>query len=180
MCDLPLQYTAMKRLTLLLLFSFLSACSTMSKYTQNLVYSNNIPSAWTMTGRLSATNKGETESANFELNRKGKYHQLTLSNTLGFGQIQIQQTAQGLLVDDKLTEQTLQEWMRVKLGWSFPVEKLERLVFKHDLSNAENWQVKVSKYQVINEVAYPKIVRLVNVDKAIKIKLLLRKINRLK
>lgn len=170
----------MKRLTLLLLFSLLSACSTVSERTEDLVYSSNIPSAWRMMGWLSVTVDNKTETASFELSREGEYHQLTLGNSFGFGQMQVKQTPQGLLVNGELTGLSLQEWMVAELDWSFPVEKLEHLVFKHNLENSEGWQVKVSKYQPINGVTYPKIVRFERAYKAIKIKLLLRKINRLK
>uniref|UniRef100_UPI0034DE637C lipoprotein insertase outer membrane protein LolB n=1 Tax=Candidatus Thiodubiliella endoseptemdiera TaxID=2738886 RepID=UPI0034DE637C len=170
----------MKTLASLLLFSFLSACTTVLERTENWVYSQYIPKSWMLEGRLSASVDGNTETADFVLNRQGEYHQLILTGSLGFGQMQVKQTAQGLLVDGKLTEQTLQEWMRAELSWTFPIEKLEQLVFKHNLENIENWQVFVSKYQVINEVTYPKIVHFKNTTKAIKIKLLLREVNRLK
>ncbi|WXT99707.1 MAG: Outer-membrane lipoprotein LolB [Catillopecten margaritatus gill symbiont] len=180
MRDLPLQYTAMKRLTLLLLFSLLSACSTLTERFEIPIYSSSIPDAWAMEGRLNATVDSKTESASFELSRQGKYHQLTLNNSFGFGQIQVKQTAQGLLVDGKLTGLSLQEWMLIELGWKFPIAKLERLVFKHDLKDAEGWWMKVSKYQSINGITYPKIVHFKSEYRAIKIKLLLKEINRLK
>lgn len=177
---MPLQYTAMKTLAMLLLFSLLSACSLIPERADNLVYSDNIPNVWAMAGRLSVSVKGKTETANFELNRQGKYHQLILSNSLGFGRIQVKQTQQGLLVDGKLTGLSLQEWMMIKLGWNFPMKKLEQLVFKHDLLDAQGWQVKVRKYQTINAIAYPKSIDFKNKHRLIKIKLLLREINRLK
>ncbi|MBA5248190.1 MAG: hypothetical protein FE834_01445 [Gammaproteobacteria bacterium] len=168
----------MKILASLLLFSLLSACTTVSERTENWIYSQYIPKSWTLEGRLSVSVDADTETADFALNRQGKYHQLTLTGAFGFGQMQVKQTAHGLLVDDTLTGQTLQEWMSAELGWIFPVEKLERLVFKHNLENTENWQVSMSKYQVIHGIAYPKIVRFKNTTKAIKIKLLLREVNR--
>ena len=70
--------------------------------------------------------------------------------------------------------------MRFKLGWYFPISELENVIFKHQFSNLQNWQIKVNKYQVINGLAYPKIIRLQHTQQAIKIKLLLRDINRLK
>lgn len=170
----------MKTFVILLLFSLLSACTTVSERPENWVYSRHIPKYWTLEGRLSVSVDDDTETANFVLNRQGEYHQLTLTGTLGFGQMQVKQTVQGLLVDGELTGQTLREWMRAELGWIFPVEKIERLVFKHNLEDTENWRVFVSKYQVINGVAYPKIVRFNNVAKTIKIKLVLRGVNRLK
>lgn len=172
-----LQYTVMKTLAMLLLFGFLSACSTL---TDNLVYSNSIPTVWIIEGRLSATVKGETKTANFELIHQAKYHQLTLSNSLGFGQIKVKETQQGLSVDGRLISLSLQGWMLTKLGWPFPMKKLEQLVFKHDLSDSGGWQVKVGKYQTINDIAYPKIIHFKNQRSSIKIKLLLREINRLK
>jgi outer membrane biogenesis lipoprotein LolB len=68
----------------------------------------------------------KTEMAGFEFSQQGGYYQLTLSGPLGFGQIQIKQTEQGLLVDNKPTLLTLKQWMNLELGWYFPVEVLER------------------------------------------------------
>ncbi|BAS68068.1 MAG: hypothetical protein DSY43_02570 [Gammaproteobacteria bacterium] len=170
----------MKTPVLLLLISLLSACSTVSERMENLPYSQSIPKAWAIAGRLSATIDGKTESVSFELQQQRGFYQLILTGTLGFGQRKVEQTQRGLLVDGKLMGLSLQEWMVAELGWYFPVAKLEQLVFMHDLKNAKYWQMKVSKYQEINGVAYPKIVRFKNTVRTVKIKLLLREINRLK
>lgn len=174
----------MKTLVLSLLIGFLSACSTIPKYSEQLLYSNSIPNVWAMEGRLSATIKGETETANFKLNRQGKHHQLTLSNSLGFGQIQVKQTQQGLLVNGKLIGLSLQQWMTAELGWYFPVEILQNIVFlssqKLNYENTRGWQVKISKYRVFAGIAYPQIMRLNHSSKHIKIKLRLQQVNRLK
>ncbi|CAC9561440.1 hypothetical protein [uncultured Gammaproteobacteria bacterium] len=177
---MPLQYTAMKISVLLLLISLLSGCLTISKQSEQAVYSNSIPNVWTIIGRISATNKGETETANFQLNQQNGYNQLTLTGALGFGQTTVKQTTQGLLVNNELTYQTLKEWMTLELGWYFPVNALANIVFKHNNNNIEDWQISTNKRRVFNGVAYPKIIRLNHSNKHLKIKLLLQEVNRLK
>lgn len=177
---MPLQYTAMKILVFLLLFGFLSACSTIPKHPGPLIYSSSIPSVWTIEGRLSAMSNKKTEMAGFEFSQQGGYYQLTLSGPLGFGQIQIKQTEQGLLIDNKPTLLTLKQWMNLELGWYFPVEVLESIVFKGNHNKIQDWQISTDKHQVFNGIAYPKIIRLSYSDKHIKIKLLLQEVNRLK
>jgi glutamyl-tRNA reductase len=46
-------HAAKATLVLLLLFGFLSACSTIPEHSEPLVYSNSIPSVWTIAGQLS-------------------------------------------------------------------------------------------------------------------------------
>ncbi len=145
-----------------------------------MTYSNSIPNAWSIQGRASITHNDKTEIIDFALNRKNQHSELTLTGSLGFGQIKIKQTALGLLVDNKLNPLSLQAWMQRKLGWQLPIDALAEVVFKHHFADKQDWQIKVSKYQVINALTYPKIVRLKHLDKHIKIKLLLRAVNRLK
>jgi hypothetical protein len=90
----------------------------------------------------------------------GGYYQLTFSGSLGFGQRQIKQTEQGLFIDDKPTLLTLEQWMKLELGWYFPVEALEDIVFKGNNNKRQGWQISTSKHQVFKGVAYPKIIRL--------------------
>ncbi len=170
----------MKTLVLLLLFGFLSACSTIPEHSKELVYSNNIPSAWTIEGRLSVMRNKKTDIVGFEFSQQGGYYQLTFSGSLGFGQRQIKQTEQGLFIDDKPTLLTLEQWMKLELGWYFPVEALEDIVFKGNNNKRQGWQISTSKHQVFKGVVYPKIIRLSHPNKHIKIKLLLQEVNRLK
>ena len=177
---MPLQYDAMKISVLLLLISFLSGCSTTPKQPEQVVCSNSIPSVWTIMGRISVTNKAETETANFEFHQENGYNQLTLTDSFGLGQITVKQTAQGLLVNDKPTYQTLKEWMTLELGWYFPIKALINIVFKHNGNNIAGWQISISKHRVFKGIAYPKIIHLSHSDKYLRIKLLLQEVNRLK
>ena len=170
----------MKTLVLLLLFGFLSACSTMPERSEQLVYSSSIPSAWTIGGRLGVMHNKKTEMAGFEFSQQGGHYQLTLNGSLGFGQIQIKQTEQGLFIDDKPTLLTLKQWMNLELGWYFPVEVLENIVFKRNNNKSQGWQISTNRHQVFDGIAYPKIIRLSHSEKHIKIKLLLQEVNRLK
>ncbi len=163
-----------------LLFCLLSACTTLPKQTQTMTYSNSIPNAWSIQGRASTTHNNTTEITDFKLSRKDKHSQLTLTGSLGFGQIKIQQTPLGLLVDEEPSHLSLQAWMQTKLGWQLPINELENVIFKHRFTSEQDWQIKISRYQTINNITYPKIIRLNHPDKHIKIKLMLREINRLK
>lgn len=149
----------------------------MPEQSKQALYSSSVPNTWRIEGRISATNNGETKIAGFELNRQGGYYRLTLTESSGFGQIQVRQTEQGLLVDDKLTELSLRKWMTSELGWYFPVNKLESIIFKHANVAMEDWQVEIDKYHIIKGIVYPKIIRLQRTHQAIKIKLLLQEIN---
>ncbi|CAC9433598.1 hypothetical protein BSPLISOX_2026 [uncultured Gammaproteobacteria bacterium] len=170
----------MKTLVLLLLFGFLSACSTIPEHSEPLVYSNSIPSVWTIAGQLSVMRNKKTDTVSFEFSQQSGYYQLTFSGSFGLGQRQIKQTEQGLLIDDKLTLLTLEQWMKLELGWYFPVETLEDIVFIGDDNKNQDWQISTSRHRVFKGIAYPKIIRLTHPDKHIKIKLLLQEVNRLK
>ncbi len=170
----------MKTLVLLLLFGFLSACSTIPEHSEPLVYSNSIPSVWTIAGQLSVMRNKKTDTVSFEFSQQSGYYQLAFSGSFGLGQRQIKQTEQGLLIDDKLTLLTLEQWMKLELGWYFPVETLEDIVFIGDDNKSQDWQISTSRHRVFKGIAYPKIIRLTHPDKHIKIKLLLQEVNRLK
>jgi hypothetical protein len=73
-----------------------------------------------------------------------------------------------------------QMWMKLELGWYFPVETLEDIVFIGDDNKSQDWQISTSRHRVFKGIAYPKIIRLTHPDKHIKIKLLLQEVNRLK
>jgi outer membrane biogenesis lipoprotein LolB len=70
----------------------------------------------------------KTDTVSFEFSQQSGYYQLAFSGSFGLGQRQIKQTEQGLLIDDKLTLLTLEQWMKLELGWYFPVETLEDIV----------------------------------------------------
>ncbi|SMN12763.1 hypothetical protein BHECKSOX2_917 [Bathymodiolus heckerae thiotrophic gill symbiont] len=144
---------------------------------KQVLYSSSVPKAWKIEGRISATNNEGTKIAGFVLNRQNGHYQLTLTESSGFGQMQVRQTEQGLLVDDELTKLSLQEWMISELGWYFPISKLENIIFKHAEVIMQDWQVEVDKYHIINGIIYPKTIRLQRTHQTIKIKLLLQEIN---
>lgn len=169
----------MKTLRLLLLIGFLSACSTLPKQTQTIIYPNSIPNAWLIQGRASITHNGKTETANFKLSRKDNHSQLTLTGPFGFGQITVQQTPLGLLVNEKPSHLSLQAWMQLKLGWVVPINELERVIFKSSFTQQQDWHIEVSKYQLINAIHYPKIIRLKHTNRSVKVKLLLKEVHRL-
>ncbi len=164
----------------LLLFIFLSACSTTIEHSEKLVYSNNIPNAWMIEGRISIMRNKKTTIAGFELSQQDGYYQLILSKSFGFGEIQIKQTEKGLFIDGKHTLLTLEEWINLEFGWYFPVDILENIVFKQNNNTIEGWKIRINKHQVFNGIVYPQIINLNHFDKHIKIKLLLQEVNRLK
>ncbi|SMN12159.1 hypothetical protein SPBRAN_370 [uncultured Candidatus Thioglobus sp.] len=128
-------------------------------------------------GKISATLNGNNKMVDFELYHKNERNRLILKGALGLFQMEIKQSDQGLLVDGKLMKLSLAKWMRFKFGWHFPISELENIIFKHHISTLEKWQIKISKYQVINTITYPKLIRLQHTRNPIKIKLLIRQLN---
>ncbi|SFV78163.1 hypothetical protein MNB_SUP05-10-843 [hydrothermal vent metagenome] len=171
--------SAMIRIWLLVML--LSGCSTIP---EQVVHTSNtfkvVPDAWQAQGRVGVVFNGRTENVGFKLDFKKQAYQLTLTATLGVGQIMIESNNLGLLVDGKLVESNFEHWMTRELGWYFPIQKLAPILFQHEQQVDDKWAISISNYQQINKVNYPKIVRLNHLTKPIKIKLLISEVNQLK
>ncbi|SFV80754.1 hypothetical protein MNB_SUP05-6-831 [hydrothermal vent metagenome] len=120
------------------------------------------------------------QTIGFVIKVKNQDYILTLSASLGLGQASVKSNAQGLWVDGKKIESSLKQWMINEFGWYFPIHKLAPILFQHKQSIDREWHVNITSYQQINEISYPRIVRLNHLTKAIKIKLLIGKVNELK
>ncbi len=165
----------------ILLFGwFLQGCTTLEskpvKFSPSLV----IPAQWQAQGRAGVSTNDRNQAIGFVINAKNQDYTLVLSASLGLGQINVKSNTQGLWVDGKAIESSLEQWMSDEFGWYFPIQKLAPILFQHKQSIDQEWQVKIASYQQINGLSYPRVVRLNHLTKAIKIKLLISEVNKLK
>jgi len=141
----------------ILLFGwFLQGCTTLESKPVKPNPSLATPTQWQAQGRVGVSMNERNQTVGFIIDAKNQDYTLTLSASLGVGQISVKSNAQSLWVDGKAIESNLKQWMINEFGWYFPI------------------------YQQINGVSYPRIVRLNHLTKAIKIKLLISEVNELK
>jgi len=170
----------MKWMIILLFGWFLQGCTTLESKPVKPGSSLTIPMQWQTQGRASVSTSEHNQNIGFAIDFKNQNYTLTLSASLGLGQVVVKSNAQGLSVNDQQIDTNLEQWMINEFGWHFPIQKLAPILFQHQQSIDQEWQVKIASYQQINGVSYPKIVRLNHLTKAIKIKLLISKVNKLK
>jgi len=170
----------MKYTAILFTILFLQGCTILESKPVQINPPLVVPNEWQAQGRAGVVFDGKSENAGFEVDFKGKNYRLTLTAALGLGQFIVQSNERGFLVNNKLVNANLQQWMMSEFGWHFPVQKLPDILFKHDQKTTNNWAINITRYQTINGISYPKIVRLNHLNQAIKIKLVLGEINQLK
>jgi outer membrane biogenesis lipoprotein LolB len=170
----------MKWMAILLFGWFLQGCATLDGKPIKPAPSLAIPTQWQAQGRAGVSMGKRNQNIGFVINAKNQDYTLKLSATLGLGQINIKSNTQSLWVDGKIIESNLEQWMSDEFGWYFPIQKLAPILFQHKQSVDDGWQVKITSYQQINGVSYPRIVHLNHLTKAIKIKLLISEVNELK
>jgi hypothetical protein len=85
-----------------------------------------------------------------------------------------------LWVNDEPIKLTFNQWMMSEMGWYLPIDSLSKILFKNELGTTRHWQIKVSRYQLINGVQIPKVIGFNHLTKPIKIKLLINAVNQLK
>ncbi|BBB22859.1 conserved hypothetical protein [Abyssogena phaseoliformis symbiont OG214] len=159
---------------------FLSSCSTLNIQPIKLAYQQTLPSVWEAHGRLSVSINNDTKTSGFEVSFNHHDYKLILSTALGFGQISIEFNQQKLLVNDKLINLMFNQWMMSEMGWYLPIDILAKILFKNEINSTRLWQTKISRYQLINGIQYPKVIRFNHLTKPIKIKLLINEVNQLK
>jgi len=172
--------THMKWIVILLFGWFLQGCTTLESKSVKPIPSLIIPEQWHAQGRVGVSMNERNQTIGFVIKVKNQDYILTLSASLGLGQASVKSNAQGLWVDGKKIESSLKQWMINEFGWYFPIHKLAPILFQHKQSIDREWHVNITSYQQINEISYPRIVRLNHLTKAIKIKLLIGKVNELK
>jgi len=172
--------THMKWIVILLFGWFLQGCTTLESKSVKPIPSLIIPEQWHAQGRVGVSTNERNQTIGFVIKVKNQDYILTLSASLGLGQASVKSNAQGLWVDGKKIESSLKQWMINEFGWYFPIHKLAPILFQHKQSIDREWHVNITSYQQINEISYPRIVRLNHLTKAIKIKLLIGKVNELK
>ncbi len=166
---------------IILLFGwFLQGCSTLENKPVKPSSSLTIPAQWHTQGRASVSTSERNQNIGFTIDFKNQDYTLTLSASLGLGQIIVKSNTQGLSVNAQQIDTNLKQWMIDEFGWYFPIQKLALILFKHQKSINHEWRVNIDSYQKIDGVSYPKIVRLNHLTKAIKIKLLISGVNELK
>ena len=172
--------THMKWIVILLFGWFLQGCTTLESKSVKPIPSLIIPEQWHAQGRVGVSMNERNQTIGFVIKVKNQDYILTLSASLGLGQASVKSNAQGLWVDGKKIESSLKQWMINEFGWYFPIHKLAPILFQHKQSIDREWHVNITSYQQINEISYPRIVRLNHLTKAIKIKLLIGEVNELK
>ncbi len=159
---------------------FLSSCSTLNIQPTKLAYQQTLLSAWEAHGRLSVSVNNDTKTSGFEVSFNHHDYKLILSTAFGFGQISIESNQQKLLVNDESINLTFNQWMTREMGWYLPIDTLAKILFKNEINSAHHWLIKISRYQLIDGIKYPKVIRFNHLTKPIRIKLLINEINQLK
>ncbi len=160
------------------LIAILSGCETMHNYSdQALKHPAKIPNIWSAQGRLSVTTTDKVETAGFEIEFEQQNYKLKLNATLGLGQVIIESREHGLLVNSQTTNMSFDRWMMNKMGWYFPINDIDKILFQSATKISNRWDVSISSYKNINGINYPKVVRFNHLEHPIKIKLVLSNIN---
>lgn len=139
-----------------------------------------IPSVWQAKGRIGGVVDQKVQNSGFDITFEDQSYKLTLSAVLGFGEVVIESNSKGLWVDKKLISTDFKQWMISKVGWYFPILELPKIIFKNKKKIQDSWMIKVTRYQKINNIKYPKLIRLNHLKKPIKIKLMLTDIKPIK
>ena len=139
-----------------------------------------VPKVWQAQGRMSVVNDTLRQSYQFDVSFDYDDYQIKLSAPLGLAVIEIVSNNQTISVNNQAINTSLTQWLQTELGWSFSLEALAEIIFQPQTAALDDWQVDIIKYQTIDSFRYPKIVRLKHQKQAIKIKLLINKVNQLK
>jgi len=158
-----------------LLALLLSGCSmTLNKSTAYPVNTvDTIPSVWQAKGRIGVVVDQQVQNSGFDITFKDQSYKLRLSAVLGLGEVVIESNSKGLRIDKELVSTDFKQWMVSKVGWYFPILEFPEIIFKNKRKIQNNWVIKVARYQQINNIRYPKLIRLNHLKKPIKIKLML-------
>ena len=135
------------------------------------------PEHWSASGRISIQQQNTLENYSFALSVRPDSTQLELGDALGLSKLIARQSQQQLWVNNQPVSQNLQSWLQAQLGWHLSIKDLEKILFNRSIERIGDWQVVISKTQIIANRAFPKIVRLHRLDNSVKIKLLLSDIN---
>lgn len=164
---------------LLLLLLLIQGCA-LQPHKSEPINSVVIPSVWQAQGRMSVSSDTHRQSYQFDISFDYDNYQIKLSAPLGLATIQIKSNNQKIRVNNQVVKTSLAQWLKTELGWSFSLEALAEIIFQPQTAVLDDWQVDIIKYQTIDSFRYPKIVRLKHQKQAIKIKLLINKVNQLK
>lgn len=164
---------------LILLLLLIQGC-TLQPVKPESVLSQGVPDVWQTQGRMSISSDTHRQSYQFDIGFDHDNYQIKLSAPLGLAAVQIVSDNQQIRVNNQVIDMSLTQWLEEELGWSFPLETLAEIIFQPQVVNLKDWQIDIIKYQTIESFRYPKILRLKHQNQAIKIKLLISKVNQLK
>lgn len=167
----------MKQIIAIGLILILTSCSSINTRPNSLLTESTIPQQWNATGRMSINSLDTHHNAGFDIDFSNEYYQIQLTGALGLSQVNIENTSLGVFVNKKPIKTSLKQWMDKHLGWNIPVNKLDEIIFTNSVNIDPNWQINISSYQLINKRKYPRVVKLNNPHKSLKIKLVLSHIN---
>lgn len=154
----------------------LSACSTLPSQPKPPLLSDEVPTHWQASGRLSITQGEALSSYRFHLQVHDDDFELLLSDTLGFSQFKVERQSKQLLVNQQPVEQTFGAWSTSHLGWSLSPAQLAKVLFTGNTPSPD-WRISIRQYQQIKQTTRPKLLQLDKEDAALTIKLLLTDIN---
>jgi hypothetical protein len=166
----------MKLLLTFFILLLLQGCSTLSVQPQQAMLAGDTPSQWQLKGRIGVVSHDKVQNFGFNIKFKEQVFNLTLTGTLGLGQINIVSNNDGLYIDGHPSSQDLKQLMIKEFGWHFPVRNLGNIVFKHRLNTESEWRLTITKFGSYQGVSVAKVVKLKHSTQAIKIKLLFQKI----
>ena len=132
-----------------------------------------VPDSWHTNGKISAVFNGKSQYADFMLDFNQQNYKLTLTTSLGLGQILIQSNSRGLKINDNLVFLNFEQWMLAETGWYFPIYDLAKIAFNQPFIN-KNWQLKILSRQPNN---LPKTIYLSHQSQNINIKLIFKNIH---
>lgn len=165
-----------------LLALLLSGCSmTLNKSTIRPINAvDTIPNVWQAKGRIGGVVEQQVQNSGFDITFKDQSYKLILSAVLGLGEVVIESNHKGLWVDKKLISTDFKQWMMGEVGWYFPILELPKIIFKNKTKIQNNWKIRAARYQQINNIRYPGLIRLNHLKKPIKIKLILTDVKLIK
>ncbi len=162
----------MKWVSIFLTIWLLQACDSFDVRPSNIQTFNHVPDSWHASGRLGAVFNGENQNAGFEVDFAGQNYKLTLTGSLGLGQIVIESNAHNLRIDSKPTTLNFKQWMTGQTHWYFPIHDLGKIAFNQAFVNTD-WQVKILSR---HPNYLPRSIRLMHNTENIKIKLIFKNI----
>jgi Outer membrane lipoprotein LolB. len=101
----------------------LQGCSTLSVQPQQAMLAGDTPSQWQLKGRIGVVSHNKVQNFGFNIKFKEQVFNLTLTGTLGLGQINIVSNNDGLYIDGHQSSQDLKTTNDQRIWLAFPSQK---------------------------------------------------------